>query len=120
MKLKEVAFTVYPVADVKRARDFYCNAFGLRETANWEDKWIEFDIGTGTFAITDGFTQLKPGAKGGMVAFEVEDMAGCLRELEGKGIKPAMGPFDTPVCVSATIIDPDGNEVMIHQRKAVT
>jgi len=118
MKFKEVAFTVYPVKDVKRARAFYSTALGLRETANWEEKWIEFDIGPGTFAITDGFAQLTPGAKGGMVAFEVDDLSGCLGELERKGIKPAMGPFDTPVCVSATIIDPDGNEVMLHQRKA--
>ncbi len=118
MKLKELAFTVYPVRDTKRARDFYRDTFGLRETANWEDKWIEFDVGPGTFAICDSFPQLTPGAKGAVVALEVEDFAACVRELEAKGVKLAAGPFDTPVCTSGTVVDPDGNEVMLHQRKA--
>src|SRR5512141_2225180 len=117
MKIKEIAFTVLPVRDVKRAREFYGTIFGLKETANWQDKWIEFDIGPGTLAITDGFEQLTPGAKGAMVAIEVEDLAAAVRELEGKGVKPAMNPYDTPVCSGATFVDPDGNELMLHQRK---
>lgn len=117
MKLTEIAFTALPVKDVKRARDFYTGKFGLKETANWQDKWIEFDIGPGTLAITDGFEQLTPGAKGAMVAIEVDDLGAALRELEAKGIKPAMAPFDTPVCSGATVLDPDGNEIMLHQRK---
>lgn len=117
MKCKEIAFTVLPVRDVKRARDFYGNQLALKETANWQDKWIEFDIGPGTLAITDGFEQLVPGAKGAMVALELEDLSDTLKELEAKGVKLAMAPFDTPVCVGATILDPDGNEVMLHQRK---
>jgi predicted enzyme related to lactoylglutathione lyase len=117
MKLKELAFTVYAVKDTKRASDFYRNTFGLRETANWEDKWIEFDVGPGTLAITDSFPQLTPGAKGAMVALEVDDFAACVEELKSKGVKLAMEPFDTPVCCGATVLDLDGNEVMIHQRK---
>ena len=116
MKFKELAFTVYPVKDPKRSRDFYQNTFGLRETANWQDKWIEFDVGPGTLAITDGFSQSTPGAKGAMVALEVDDFAACLQELKSKGVKLAMEPFDTPVCRGVTVSDPDGNEIMIHQR----
>jgi catechol 2,3-dioxygenase-like lactoylglutathione lyase family enzyme len=117
MKLTELAFTVYAVRDAKRSRDFYVNAFGLRETANWDDKWIEFDVGPGTFAITESFPGLTPGAKGAMLAFEVEDFSACVRELETKGVKLATGPFDTPVCAGGTVLDPDGNELMLHQRK---
>jgi predicted enzyme related to lactoylglutathione lyase len=117
MKMTELAFTVLPVRDVKRAREFYTATLGLKETANWQDKWIEFDIGPGTLAITDGFEQLTPGAKGAMVAIEVEDLPTALRELEAKQVKLGMAPFDTPVCSGATLLDPDGNEVMLHQRK---
>ncbi len=117
MKFKEVAFTVYAVRDAKRSREFYVNTLGLRETANWDNKWIEFDIGPGTFAITDSFPQLVPGGKAAMVAFEVEDMGACVRELESKGVKLATGPFDSPVCTGGTVLDPDGNEIMLHQRK---
>ncbi len=117
MKFTELAFTVYPVRDTKRARDFYTKTLGLKETANWEDKWIEFDVGPGTLAICDSFPQLTPGAKGAMLAFEVDDFSGTVRELESKGVKLAAGPFDTPVCVSGTLVDPDGNALMLHQRK---
>ena len=117
MKTTELAFTVYAVRDVKRSREFYQSTVGLRETANWNDKWIEFEVGPGTFAITDAFPQLTPGAKGAMVALEVEDLESCIRELDAKGLKLAMPKFDTPVCCGCTILDPDGNEVMLHQRK---
>lgn len=117
MKITEIAFTMIPVADVKKARDFYTRAFGLKETANWEDKWVEFDIGPGTLAITGGEAQFMPGAKGAMVALEVEDLTACLIELEAQGIKPPQPPFDTPVCHGAIVSDPDGNQLMLHQRK---
>ena len=118
MNFKEVAFTAYAVKDAKRARDFYTKTVGLKETANWDDKWIEFDVGPGTLAITDSFPQLTPGAKGAMVALEVEDLDAAIRELEGKGVKLSMAKFDTPVCCGCAITDPDGNELMLHQRKA--
>ena len=117
MKFSEIAFTALPVSDVKRAREFYCGALGLKETANWEDKWVEFDIGPGTLAITTGDGQMIPGAKGAMVAIEVEDLAACVRELEAKGTKLAGAPFDSPVCTGAMLNDPDGNQLMLHQRK---
>src|SRR5512140_3321201 len=117
MKCKEIAFTVLPVRDVRRAREFYTEKLGLKETAHWQDKGDEVDIGPGTLAITDGFEQLVPGAKGAMVALELEDFTDTVKELEAKGMKLAMATFDTPVCVGATILDPDGNEVMLHQRK---
>jgi predicted enzyme related to lactoylglutathione lyase len=117
MKIKEIAFTVLPVSDVKRSRDFYISTFGLKETANWEDKWVEFDIGPGTLAISTGDGQMTPGAKGAMVALEVEDLTACLREMEAKGVNPAGGPFDSPVCAGAMVADPDGNQLMLHQRK---
>jgi len=117
MKATDLAFTVYPVRDTKKAQEFYSGALGLRETANWNNKWIEFEVGPGTLAVTDAFPQLTPGAKGAMVALEVEDLPGCIRELEAKGVKLVMPQFDTPVCSGCTVADSDGNQVMLHQRK---
>jgi catechol 2,3-dioxygenase-like lactoylglutathione lyase family enzyme len=44
MKIKEIAFTCYPVADMARARDFYENIIGLKSESvmgngggNWTD-----------------------------------------------------------------------------------
>src|SRR5512137_1858235 len=120
MKIKEIAFTVLPVSDVKRSRDFYISTFGLKETANWEDKWVEFDIGPGTLAISTGDGQMTPGAKGAMVALEVADLAACLSELRAQGVKVPGGPFESPVCAGAVVEDPDGNQLMLHQRKQKT
>jgi predicted enzyme related to lactoylglutathione lyase len=116
MKPKEIAFVFYPVTDVKRSKEFYMKAFDLKETANWENQWVEFDIGAGTFAIASGHPTAKPGS-GGIVAFEVDDIHKCIEDLKRKGITLASGPHDSPVCISAAILDPDGNEVFVHQRK---
>ena len=67
-QIKEIAFLVYPVREPKTAKRFYTDVLGFKETANWQDQWIEFDIGSGTLAITNGFTQIQPGAKGAMAA----------------------------------------------------
>ena len=57
-----IPFFVYPVTDMARARAFYGNILGLHETANWEDKWIEYDIGPSTLAITSCMDGAQPGA----------------------------------------------------------
>jgi predicted enzyme related to lactoylglutathione lyase len=117
MKPKEIAFVVYPVKDVKRTAEFYTSKLGLSVTANWDDCWIEFDIGAGTLAITNTFPHLVPGAKGALAALEVDDFAAFAAELKSKGVPLATGPFDTPACKGGSIFDPDGNELIIHQRK---
>jgi predicted enzyme related to lactoylglutathione lyase len=117
MRPSAIPFTLYPVSNVPRAREFYQRVFGLTETANWENHWIEFDVGAGTLALTDGLDGHIPGAKGAVLAFEVDDLAAFGRHLASLGLAWAGGPFDSPLCVSATVQDPDGNVVMVHHRK---
>ena len=45
---KNVAFVVYPVTNVEISRSFYEEVLGLAVTANWQDQWVEYDIGDGT------------------------------------------------------------------------
>lgn len=116
--LIEIAFVVYPVSDMARARAFYTETLGLEETANWEDQWVEYDVGPGTFAITDCFPDLQPGAPGAVAALEVRDFDAALAGLSERGIDLHSGPFDTPACRGCTIVDPDGNRVIVHARKA--
>jgi predicted enzyme related to lactoylglutathione lyase len=115
--IQDIAFVLYPVADVAKARAFYAGVLGLAETANWQDQWIEYDLGNGTLAITGG----QPGAQAGngaMAAFEVKDFDAAAAFLKEKSIPWSMEPFESPVCRGACIKDPDGNQIMIHQRKA--
>jgi extradiol dioxygenase family protein len=116
-QITDIAFVLYPVADMAKARAFYTDLLGLKETANWQDQWVEYDLGNGTLAITVA----QPGAPTGngvYAALEVKDFDAVTAFLKEKKIPWSMDPFDTPVCRAGIIKDLDGNQIMIHQRKA--
>ncbi len=121
MKVTEIAFTGYPVTDLKRARQFYEGALGLSATRVFGDEntaWVEYDIGPGTLAISNFAPEWKASAGGGSVGLEVADFEAAIRELKAGGYAIPLGPLDTPVCHMAVVSDPDGNSVTIHKRKA--
>ncbi|HET6370642.1 MAG TPA: VOC family protein [Nitrospiria bacterium] len=63
MKIIDIAFTVYPVTNLKRARRFYEETLGLHAARVFgdEDKgMIEYDIGPTTLAIGCGASQFRP------------------------------------------------------------
>lgn len=74
--LKKVAFTMYPIRDVARARRFYEETLGLKVglNGNQGDKWwIEYDLpGGGCVALTNFIPDEPSAAAGGTIAFEVE------------------------------------------------
>jgi predicted enzyme related to lactoylglutathione lyase len=51
-------------------------------------------------------------------AFHVEDIATAREMLETKGVEFFGETFDTGVCHMAFFSDPDGNDMMLHQRYA--
>jgi predicted enzyme related to lactoylglutathione lyase len=114
--ITEIAFVVYPVTDVPRARRFYEEVLGLKLENNWENKWVEYDIKGGTFAITSWLEENKPGVQGGQVAFEVDDLDAFVGRLKARGVSLTREILPTPVCRMAVVSDPDGNRVVIHQR----
>jgi predicted enzyme related to lactoylglutathione lyase len=121
MKVTEIAFTVYPVTDLKRARQFYETVLGLKESrffGNETQGFVEYDIGSGTLAIGIGAPEWKPSRGGGCIALEVDDFDGAMNRLREHGCKFTLEPMETPVCHMAVVSDPDGNSVMIHQKKA--
>jgi predicted enzyme related to lactoylglutathione lyase len=121
MKVIELAFTGYPVTDLKRAREFYEGFLGLRETRRFGDDraaWIEYDVGPGTLAITNLAEGWKPSAGGGCVGLEVEDFEGAMRAVRDRGVSVTQGPFETPVCHMVVVLDPDGNSITLHRRKS--
>ncbi|WP_417463542.1 VOC family protein [Kordiimonas sp.] len=120
--LEKVAFTMYPVTDVKRARAFYEGLLGL-ETHGTEKigenmAWIEYDLpGGGCFALAD-FTEDVPHANsGGTIAFEVSDLDELIAHLKNNGVAFASDMFHSPVCRMAVCLDPDGNSLLLHQLK---
>jgi predicted enzyme related to lactoylglutathione lyase len=120
MKVIEIAFSGYPVTDLKRARKFYETTLGLKPTMVFgEEKsaWVEYDIGPGTLAIANMVPDWKPSAGGGSVALEVESFPAAISRLKEHNVTFRVEPFETPVCHMAVVADPDGNSITIHQRK---
>lgn len=114
---KDVAFVVYPVANVKHSRTFYEETLGLSVTANWDDQWVEYDIGSGTLAITAADAKHQAGTHGATVALEVIDLDAALAHLRANAVSVIEGPFESPACRGCVIRDPDGNELILHARK---
>ena len=74
---KKIAFTMYPVTDMARAKSFYEDTLGLppaKESVS--GKWIEFDLPQGgCLALTTMVPDLVPSSQaGGSLAFEVDDI----------------------------------------------
>jgi len=115
--IKSLAFILYPVSDIAAARQFYEGAPGLQLTHEFGGEWFEYDLGDATFAITIRDAAHPVPVRGSVAAFEVDDLEAELRRLKGRGISPAAGVAETPVCRFATLRDPDGSEILLHQRK---
>jgi predicted enzyme related to lactoylglutathione lyase len=122
MKVIEIAFTGYPVTDMQRARTFYEGVLKLEPTRTFENgdrHWIEYDLGTSTFAISNmSPDDWKPSNDGPAIAFEVEDFDSSVARLQANNVKFSTDPFETPVCRMAIVTDPDGNSICIHKRHA--
>ena len=111
-----IAFTVYPVSNMERARAFYEHVLGLPMSTHLQDIWIEYDIGDSTFAITTMNIGHTPGANGAIVAFEVSDFEAFVHKMKERAVSFVREPFDTQVCRIAIIEDPDRNHITIHKR----
>ena len=116
--ITSIAFTVYPVSNMERARAFYEHVLGLHVSHNYQGQWVEYQVGGATFAITTSDMGQSPGAKGAVVAFEVSDLEAFIHKMKERAVTFATEAFDTPVCRMAIIEDQDGNRVTIHQRHA--
>lgn len=116
---QKVAFTMYPVRDMPRARRFYEETLGLPPSRNGESSpWVEFDLpGGGCLAITTVSETEPSGKAGGMIAFEVDDLPALIADLKGKGVPFSADNIESPVCHMAVCNDPDGNAIILHKLK---
>lgn len=117
--ITEIAFTCYPVTDMKRARAFYEGVLGLvpdHRPDGDSEFWVEYTVGNGTFALgkMDGFV---PHTDGACLGFEVDDFPATVARLEAAGIPFLIKAMETSVCFMASVKDPEGNDVMVHKRK---
>ena len=118
--LRKVAFTMYPVRDMARARAFYEETLGLGPSRSGATSpWVEFDLpGGGCLAITTVAPQEPSASAGGTIAFEVEDLPTLVADLKTKGVAFPADDIESPVCRMAVCLDPDGNSIILHKLKA--
>ena len=119
IRYKEIAFVAYPVTDIVRARKFYEGVLNLKanEPVKSENpQWIEYDIGPGTLGIGSS-PQWLPSEDGASAALEVEDFDAAIAVLREHKVPIIIGPMELPSCHMATVRDPDGNKLTLHQRK---
>lgn len=119
--LRKIAFTMYPVVDVERARGFYEGVLGLQHGSLGQQDgqyWIEYDLpGGGCLALTNATPATPSEAAGGTVAFEVDDLDALVADLKRKGVAFRSDIIVTPVCRMAVCVDSEGNGLLLHQLK---
>lgn len=115
--IKSLDFVGVPSQDAERARTFYLETLGLRQ----DDK-ARYDVWVGQtcFSIWEPAKMGMEFApqKNGHPALHVDDIAEARKELEAKGVKFNGETIDTGVCHMALFNDPDGNDLMLHNRYA--
>ena len=106
---KRVDFIAVPVADLARADDFY-GRLGLGRNPNSSgDRWVEYETGNLTIALSQ---------YGGGVGLGVADVEEARSSAESAGVEFSMDTFDSGVCNGAPFTDPDGNRYLFHHRYA--
>jgi predicted enzyme related to lactoylglutathione lyase len=118
LMIKDVAFVAIAVSDTERARKFYQETLELKPTrTQMGGAWVEYDIGPTTIGV-GCHPAWQPSRDGTTVAFEVDDFDAEYAKLTEHGIEWDIDKTETPVCWMAQFRDPDGNKLVIHQRKS--
>ena len=126
MQIRGVDAMMYRVTDLERSISFYRDTLGLELTGVTDSgHWAEFSVPPTTLGLLkaekipwDGIGEIPPFRPGGAAIFlAVDDIKDAVKELEAKGVDITLEPIESPVCWAAEIRDPDGNGVILHQRK---
>jgi predicted enzyme related to lactoylglutathione lyase len=115
--MQKVAFTMYPVRDSTRARQFYETTLGLRRGSSAPNgMWTEYDLPGGGCLALFQTTDIEPSASaGGSVALEVDDLEAQVARLKAEGVQFKADNIVSPVCRMAVILDSEGNAILLHQ-----
>jgi catechol 2,3-dioxygenase-like lactoylglutathione lyase family enzyme len=115
--ITKLDFVAIPSQDAERSRAFYVDTLGLRPDDNGR---FEAWAGETCFSIwePERFGMDFAPQKNGHPALHVEDVAEARKALEAKGVEFMGDILDTGVCHMAFFTDPDGNDVMLHNRYA--
>ncbi len=105
----------YLVKDPAAAIAFYRDVLGIAPTETDDGaRGAEFTLSDGA---TFGVWKPDDGTTGGFVMFSVSDVHGAVASYRKRGLEVS-DVTETPVCYMAFTTDPEGNGIILHQRKA--
>jgi predicted enzyme related to lactoylglutathione lyase len=95
---------------------YYNGVLGLTPTSvDDQGRGAEYELADGsTFGVWQGDGGQ---AKGGFVMFAVDDVNAAVPAMRERGVTFVADIMESPVCSMAPCMDPDGNTIIIHQRK---
>ncbi len=123
MQVRGVDFVGVAVSDMEKARQFYGELLGLAPVRAFGEDWAEYQAGNVTISLIKAKADeiakrvaLGPWTAIG-IALAVPDVEAALAELRAKGVSVTQETSEFPPCYMATVQDPSGNFVWLHQRK---
>ena len=120
MNIADVAFVAYPSDDVAGTRAWYEKTLGLTFAGPYVEDGVEqyneAHLATGCFSLMAAKWVGRPPGSGAGVFFEVDDLDAAMRELRAGGVS-VEDLFDGPVCKQASLADPEGNKITLHESK---
>jgi predicted enzyme related to lactoylglutathione lyase len=114
--IKDIAFIAYSARDVPRAVAFYRDVLGLEIGRAFNEGFVEFNVGSSSFAVDGDPPGYEPGTSSGL-NFEVADIVAAQQRLLERGVE-ASDVYEFPACSVCFAKDPDGNRFALHRRKA--
>jgi predicted enzyme related to lactoylglutathione lyase len=117
--MKSIEIISIPVTDQQRAKAFYLNlGFEIVVEAPFQDdaQWIQLAFAENkaiSITLVTWFDNMPAGCINGFV-IKTDDIHKDIADLAAKGI--TAGPAEkTPWGLFATVIDPDGNRISLHE-----
>jgi len=118
--IRAVDFVMYCAQDSLKLRSWYQKMFGFRRGEEWNEFWSEFATEPLTFCI-NGSNRTKDKkwewAGSAAIALAVDDIHRAAAVCRKRKVRILKGPVETSVCWMLFIEDPEGNRVVLHQRK---
>lgn len=112
--IKGMDIAAYLVRDPQKAIAFYRDVLGMTPTmVDEQGRGAEFTLADGS---TFGVWKPEDGETGGAIMFAVEDAKRAVEHYRARGLQLS-DVMESPVCLMAFGQDPEGNSIIIHQRK---
>jgi catechol 2,3-dioxygenase-like lactoylglutathione lyase family enzyme len=122
IKVRGADFVLYWISDMERSLRFYKGFLGMSEGSNWGNEWVELDAAPTTLALvrvgaSGSNDPVTTGKRAPSIYLAVEDVRDAIGAARAAGYTVVVEPDEGEVCISAVILDPDGNAIGLHTRK---